>query len=144
LNIWAYNKGEGFTAGHNDFITINVIFNLGNGFGSGSGWPQGAVYFLKIFMSLIILALVIFLPSKWYYCFPLSASFVGGMFNVFDKVAHNDCVVDYFELFPQHTWFIFNVPDFFITGGIIFTCGSYLVVFIIQMIKDKKNKHNKK
>lgn len=74
----------------------------------------------------------------------LSASFVGGIFNIFDKVAHDNYVVDYFELFPQHTWFIFNIPDFFITGGIIFTCVAYIVVFVVQMVKDKKSNQNKK
>lgn len=144
LNIWAYDKGVDYTSGNNNFIIINVVFNLGNGFGFGSKWPQSMVYFLKILTSFIILVFVVFIPHKWYYIFPLSASFVGGIFNIFDKVAHDNYVVDYFELFPQHTWFIFNIPDFFITGGIIFTCVAYIVVFVVQMVKDKKSNQNKK
>jgi hypothetical protein len=53
-------------------------------------------------MSLIILCLGLFLPCKWYYTLPLFASFIGGMFNIFDKAAHNNNVVDYFEMFPKN------------------------------------------
>jgi lipoprotein signal peptidase len=57
--------------------------------------------------------------------------------------------VDYFEMFPKNGssgtgWFIFNIPDFYITGGIFFTCGAFIIVFIIQMINDKKNSKVKK
>lgn len=144
LNLWAAKQNYGHYGSYNGFIDIYVTRNLGNGFSSGSEWPQGVVYFLKIFMSFIILLLAAFLPCKWYYTLPLCASFVGGMFNVFDKAAHNDAVIDYFALFPKSPddvgWFIFNVPDFYITGGIIFACVAYVVSYIIQIVRNKKNK----
>lgn len=141
LNIWAANKPEGFHSGNSGFIEITIVLNRGNGYGSGSEWPQGLVYFLKIFMSLIIFGLFLFLPCKWYYSLPLAASFVGGMFNVFDKAAHHDYVIDYFDFVFMN--FVCNIPDIFITGGIFFTCGAFIVVFIIQIIQEKKQKNKK-
>jgi lipoprotein signal peptidase len=70
------------------------------------------------------------------------------MFNVFDKAAHNDAVIDYFALFPKGYgdggWFIFNIPDFYITGGIIFACVAYFVVTISQIMRERKNKEKSK
>jgi lipoprotein signal peptidase len=138
MNILAYKHGEGHWSGNNAFIILNVSYNPGNGFGWGSEWPQGAVYFVKTFLNLIILCFALFSPCKWFYTLPLCTAFIGGFFNVFDKVAHNNNVIDYFELFPKHSWFIFNIPDFYITGGIVFVCTAIMFNFIKQIIKDKK------
>jgi lipoprotein signal peptidase len=94
-------------------------------------------------MSLLILIIALLLEPKWYYALSLNAAFVGGLFNIFDKVAHHNEVIDYFDLFPPNSWFIFNIPDFYITGGIIFTCVSYIVVTITKMVKEKKAKSEK-
>ena len=141
LNVWAYQLGEGKHFGNNNFLEIDILFNQGNGYGFGSDWPQGAVYFVKIFTCFILLIILLLLQPRWYYTLPLGAAFVGGLFNVFDKVAHDDNVIDYLNLFPRTSPFgSFNVPDLCITTGIIFTCVSYVVVLIIKIVKDKKTK----
>ncbi len=104
----------------NDFINLDLIWNIGIGFGLLST-NSTLIYNLVTFLiGVIIIILIYFLTiSKKIDKFIYSIIIGGALGNFYDRVIYK-AVPDFIDLhYNNFHWFTFNVADIFITIGII-------------------------
>ena len=114
------NNFSDYTYYINDFINVNLIWNIGIGFGF-LGTDSTLLYSLvTIIIGLVILYLVyIFVISENLDKFVFSLILGGAFGNIYDRLTYK-AVPDFIDLhYNNFHWFTFNVADIFITMGII-------------------------
>ena len=114
------NNFSDFTYYINDFINVNLIWNIGIGFGF-LGTDSTLLYSLvTIIIGLVILYLIyIFVISENLDKFVFSLILGGAFGNIYDRLTYK-AVPDFIDLhYNNFHWFTFNVADIFITMGII-------------------------
>ena len=122
------------------------VFNLGAGFSAGNSWNQGVVYFVKVLISVVFLALGIFF-NRWYIYIPSLIIGVNGWYNVIDKalvdvwvgqpnIMHYDAVVDYIHLaVGTSIASVANVADIFITIGVCLLVVGIIYYMVVLFKK---------
>ena len=104
----------------NDFINVNLIWNIGIGFGFLSTDSTLLYSLVTIVIGLVIFYLIyIFLISENLDKFVFSLILGGAFGNIYDRLTYK-AVPDFIDLhYSNFHWFTFNVADIFITIGII-------------------------
>ena len=104
----------------NDYINLDLIWNIGIGFGLLSTNSSLFYNLVTILIGLIILFLVsFFIKSKKIDKFIFSIIIGGALGNFYDRVVYK-AVPDFVDLhYNNFHWFTFNVADIFITIGIL-------------------------
>ena len=112
----------------NDYFNINLLWNIGIGFGLLST-DSSLLYNLVtlIIGSVIIFLLYFFIISKRIDKLIYSIIIGGALGNFYDRINYN-AVPDFIDLhYNNFHWFTFNVADIFITMGImIYIIRSFL------------------
>ena len=105
----------------NDYININLIWNVGIGFGFLSTDSTLLYNLVTIFVGLVILYLIYIFVMSEYIDKSIFSLIIGGAFgNIYDRLTYK-AVPDFIDLhYNNFHWFTFNVADIFITMGIIF------------------------
>ena len=113
----------------NDYINLDLIWNIGIGFGFLSTDSFLIYNLITLLIGLVILSLFYFLVlseiiDKLIY----SVINGGAVGNFYDRLVYN-AVPDFIDLhYKNFHWFTFNVADIFITIGIlIFILRSFFV-----------------
>ena len=113
----------------NDYFNINLLWNIGIGFGLLST-DSSLLYNLVtlIIGSVIIFLLYFFIISKRIDKLIYSIIIGGALGNFYDRINYN-AVPDFIDLhYNNFHWFTFNVADIFITMGImIYIIRSFFV-----------------
>ncbi len=105
----------------NDYINLNLIWNIGIGFGLLST-TSTLVYNLVTLLigSVIIFLIYFFMVSKKMDKLIYSIILGGAVGNFYDRFAYK-AVPDFVDIhYKNFHWFTFNVADIFITIGILF------------------------
>ena len=104
----------------NDYININLIWNIGIGFGFLSTDSTLFYNLVTIIIGFVIFYLVyIFIISENIDKFIFSIILGGAFGNIYDRLIYK-AVPDFIDLhYNNFHWFTFNVADIFITMGII-------------------------
>ena len=105
----------------NDFLNLNLIWNIGIGFGFLST-ESGLLYnFITFVIAVILLVLFYFLLSSEILDKIIYAVIIGGALgNFYDRLFFK-AVPDFIDLhYNNFHWFTFNVADIFISIGILF------------------------
>ena len=119
----------------NDFLNLDLIWNIGIGFGFLST-ESGLLYnFITFVIALILLVLFYFLLSSEILDKIIYAVIIGGALgNFYDRLFFK-AVPDFIDLhYNNFHWFTFNVADIFITIGII--------IFLISSFFEKSHDEN--
>ncbi len=113
----------------NDYINIDLIWNIGIGFGLLSTDSNLFYHLTSTVIGLIILSLTYFLAvsentDKLIYSFIIG----GALGNFYDRIVYR-AVPDFIDLhYENFHWFTFNVADIFISIGIIlFLIRSFFI-----------------
>ena len=113
----------------NDYINIDLIWNIGIGFGLLSTDSNLFYHLTSTVIGLIILSLTYFLvvsenTDKLIYSFIIG----GALGNFYDRIVYR-AVPDFIDLhYENFHWFTFNVADIFISIGIIlFLIRSFFI-----------------
>ena len=104
----------------NDFLNLDLIWNIGIGFGFLST-ESGLLYnFITFVIAVILLVLFYFLLSSEILDKIIYAVIIGGALgNFYDRLFFK-AVPDFIDLhYNNFHWFTFNVADIFISLGII-------------------------
>ncbi len=104
----------------NDFINLDLIWNIGIGFGILS---TESIFFYNLITFLICLVILllmyILISSKNIDKLIYSVIIGGALGNFYDRLL-NQAVPDFIDLhYNNFHWFTFNVADIFITTGIL-------------------------
>ena len=130
------------------FIQIDIALNDGVSFSILSG-NVAAIYSLQSLMILIILCFLLFC-KKWYYALTLGTAETGALFNFIDRMVpkcpvslqpwgiKTNCVLDYLHFSFGKT--SFNFPDVFILIGLITSVLIVIILTIIEVVKESKQK----
>ena len=113
----------------NDFINLNLIWNIGIGFGFLSTNSALLYDLITILIALVILTLIyFFLIAEKLDKFIYSIIIGGALGNFYDRLVYKG-VPDFIDLhYNNFHWFTFNVADIFITLGIMtYIFKSFLV-----------------
>ncbi len=113
----------------NDFINLNLIWNIGIGFGFLSTNSDLLYNLITILIGLVILTLIyFFLIAEKLDKFIYSIIIGGALGNFYDRLVYKG-VPDFIDLhYNNFHWFTFNVADIFITLGIMtYIFKSFLV-----------------
>ena len=113
----------------NDFINLNLIWNIGIGFGFLSTNSALLYDLITILIGLVILTLIyFFLIAEKLDKFIYSIIIGGALGNFYDRLVYKG-VPDFIDLhYNNFHWFTFNVADIFITLGIMtYIFKSFLV-----------------
>ena len=113
----------------NDFINLNLIWNIGIGFGFLSTNSALLYNLITILIGLVILTLIyFFLIAEKLDKFIYSIIIGGALGNFYDRLVYKG-VPDFIDLhYNNFHWFTFNVADIFITLGIMtYIFKSFLV-----------------
>ena len=104
----------------NDFVNLNLIWNIGIGFGLLSTDSFLMYNLITLLIGLVIIILIYFLTkSKKIERFIYSIIIGGALGNFYDRLIYK-AVPDFIDLhYNNFHWFTFNVADIFITIGII-------------------------
>ena len=105
----------------NDFLNLDLIWNIGIGFGFLST-ESGLLYnFITFVIAVILLVLFYFLLSSEILDKIIYAVIIGGALgNFYDRLFFK-AVPDFIDLhYNNFHWFTFNVADIFISIGILF------------------------
>ena len=113
----------------NDYINLDLIWNIGIGFGLLS--TDSSLYYslITILIGLVIIFLIYFLVLSETIDKIIYSMIIGGALgNFYDRLIYK-AVPDFLDLhYNNFHWFIFNVADIFITIGIfIFIIKSFVV-----------------
>ena len=102
------------------FINLNLIWNIGIGFGLLSTNSSLFYNIVTILIGTVILLLIYFFTiSNKLDKFIYSIIIGGALGNFYDRVIYN-AVPDFVDLhYDNFHWFTFNVADIFITLGVI-------------------------
>ena len=114
LNI--YNENVHFI---NDYVNIDLIWNIGIGFGFLSTQSTLLYNFISILIGIVILLLTYFMIISDKIDKLIYAIIIGGALgNFYDRLAYK-AVPDFIDIhYNNFHWFTFNVADIFITIGI--------------------------
>ena len=113
----------------NDYVNINLIWNIGIGFGLLSTNSTIFYNIVTILIGLVIIFLIYFFSlSKKFDKLIYSLIIGGALGNFYDRLIFK-AVPDFIDLhYNNFHWFTFNVADIFITIGIIlFFIKSYFI-----------------
>ena len=105
----------------NDFLNIDLIWNIGIGFGLLS-FNDPIFYELITLLigSIIVILFYIFLNSKGFEKLIFSTIVGGALGNFYDRLLIK-AVPDFIDLhYNNFHWFTFNIADIFVTIGVIF------------------------
>ena len=116
----------------NDYINLDLTWNIGIGFGLLSTDSSVIYYFISLLISVIILILFIFfIISKNFDKFIYSIIIGGALGNLYDRLFFN-AVPDFIDLhYRGFHWFTFNIADIFIVIGI-------LIFLLRELFNNKK------
>ena len=113
----------------NDYINLDLIWNIGIGFGFLSTDSYIAYNLITLLIGLVILSLFYFLVLSEIIDKLIYSVIIGGALgNFYDRLVYN-AVPDFIDIhYKNFHWFTFNVADIFITIGIlIFILRSFFV-----------------
>ncbi len=113
----------------NDYINLDLIWNIGIGFGFLSTDSFLVYNLITLLIGLVILSLFYFLVLSEIIDKLIYSVIIGGALgNFYDRLVYN-AVPDFIDLhYKNFHWFTFNVADIFITIGIlIFILRSFFV-----------------
>jgi len=113
----------------NDYINLDLIWNIGIGFGFLSTESYLAYNLITLLIGLVILSLFYFLVLSEIIDKLIYSVIIGGALgNFYDRLVYN-AVPDFIDIhYKNFHWFTFNVADIFITIGIlIFILRSFFV-----------------
>ena len=104
----------------NDYINIDLIWNIGIGFGFFSTDSNLLYGLITLFIGAVILILAYMLILSNKFDKLIYSMIIGGALgNFYDRLTYN-AVPDFIDLhYNNFHWFTFNVADIFITVGII-------------------------
>ena len=104
----------------NDFINLDLIWNIGIGFGLLSTDSSLLYNFVSIIVAIVIIYLIyILIISDNLDKFILSIIIGGALGNFYDRLIYK-AVPDFIDVhYNNFHWFTFNIADIFITMGII-------------------------
>ena len=104
----------------NDYLNLDLIWNVGIGFGFFATDSTLFYNLITIFIGIIILILAYaFVKSKKIDKLVYSIIIGGALGNFYDRLAYK-AVPDFIDLhYNNFHWFVFNVADIFITIGIV-------------------------
>tara|TARA_E500000178_G_C17007537_1_gene748903 strand:- start:1736 stop:2236 length:501 start_codon:yes stop_codon:yes gene_type:complete len=104
----------------NDFLNLELVWNIGIGFGFFS--TNSSLYYnlITLLIGLVIFALFyVFLLSENFDKIIYSIILGGALGNFYDRLTYK-AVPDFIDMhYNNFHWFVFNVADIFITIGII-------------------------
>ena len=118
--IYVINNFNENTVYLNDYLNIDLLWNIGIGFGLFST-NSSLIYSL---ISILICFVIIFLfylmiSSKKFDKFALAIIIGGALGNFYDRISYN-AVPDFIDIhYKNYHWFTFNFADIFISLGII-------------------------
>ena len=117
----------------NDYINLDLIWNIGIGFGFFSTDSNILYNFISLVIALVIIFLLyIFVISETLDKMIFTLILGGALGNFYDRLIYK-AVPDFIDLhYANFHWFTFNVADIFITVGII--------IFVIKNLLIKENK----
>ena len=117
----------------NDFVSLNLIWNTGIGFGLLNFNTPFLYNLVTILVGITIVVLFyITILSEKIDLYIFSIIIGGALGNFHDRLKYN-AVPDFIDLhYENYHWFIFNLADIFITLGII--------IFLMKDLVTKKNK----
>ena len=117
----------------NDYINLDLIWNIGIGFGFFSTDSNILYNFISLVIALVIIFLLyIFIISETLDKMIFTLILGGALGNFYDRLIYK-AVPDFIDLhYANFHWFTFNVADIFITVGII--------IFVIKNLLIKENK----
>ena len=113
----------------NDYINLDLIWNIGIGFGFLSTDSFLIYNLITLLIGLVILSLFYFLVLSEIIDKLIYSVIIGGALgNFYDRLVYN-AVSDFIDLhYKNFHWFTFNVADIFITIGVlIFILRSFFV-----------------
>ena len=113
----------------NDYINLDLIWNIGIGFGFLSTDSFLIYNLITLLIGLVILSLFYFLVLSEIIDKLIYSVIIGGALgNFYDRLVYS-AVPDFIDLhYKNFHWFTFNVADIFITIGIlIFILRSFFV-----------------
>ena len=113
----------------NDYVNIDLIWNIGIGFGFFSTESTLFYNFISTLIGIVILSLTYFLIISEKVDKLIYAVIIGGALgNFYDRLIYK-AVPDFIDLhYDNFHWFTFNVADIFISIGIlIFVLRSFFV-----------------
>lgn len=113
----------------NDYINIDLIWNIGIGFGFLSTNSILFYNLISILIGIVILSLIYFLIISEKKEKLIYAIIIGGALgNFYDRLIYK-AVPDFIDLhYDNFHWFTFNVADIFISIGIlVFVVRSFFV-----------------
>ena len=113
----------------NDYINLDLIWNIGIGFGFLSTTSSIIYNLITVLILSIIVFLFISMIKAEYLDKIIYSTIIGGALgNFYDRVIFM-AVPDFIALhFNNFHWFVFNVADIFISLGIIvFIIRSYIL-----------------
>ena len=113
----------------NDYINLDLIWNIGIGFGFLSTDSFLIYNLITLLIGLVILSLFYFLDLSEIIDKLIYSVIIGGALgNFYDRLVYN-AVPDFIDIhYKNFHWFTFNVADIFITIGIlIFILRSFFV-----------------
>ena len=118
---------------YNDYINLDLIWNIGIGFGFFSTDSNILYNFISLVIALVIIFLLyIFIISETLDKMIFTLILGGALGNFYDRLIYK-AVPDFIDLhYANFHWFTFNVADIFITVGI--------VIFVIKNLLIKENK----
>ena len=118
---------------YNDYINLDLIWNIGIGFGFFSTDSSILYNFISLVIALVIIFLLyIFIISETLDKMIFTLILGGALGNFYDRLIYK-AVPDFIDLhYANFHWFTFNVADIFITVGII--------IFVIKNLLIKENK----
>ncbi len=113
----------------NDFVNLNLIWNIGVGFGLLSTDSVLMYNLTTLLIGLVIIILIyLFTKSKKIEKFIYSIIIGGALGNFYDRLIYK-AVPDFIDLhYNNFHWFTFNVADIFITIGIILLLFKELLI----------------
>ena len=105
----------------NDFLNIDLIWNIGIGFGLLSTDSTLLYNLVTVIIGLIIVILIYILIISKNIDKMIYSIIIGGAFGNFcDRLLYK-AVPDFIDIhYENFHWFTFNVADIFITTGIVF------------------------
>ena len=112
----------------NKYLNLDLIWNIGIGFGFLSTESSIFYNFVTVTVGIVIIFLLyVFAQSERIDKFIYSIIIGGALGNFFDRLAYK-AVPDFIDLhFQSFHWFSFNIADIFISLGIIFMILNELV-----------------
>ena len=105
----------------NDFINLDIVWNIGVGFGFFSTNSNIIYNFITVIIAFVIIILLYIFVTSRTLDKVIYATIIGGALgNFYDRLNYK-AVPDFIDMhYNNFHWFTFNVADIFITVGIIF------------------------